>query len=125
MNHNGVISLPLKTGEALVAGTAIEIHNNAQAAEAKSNTNIDKAIGVILQDAKQADSGLPAAVQLYSAGGCALVLMVNACNVGDVIYIGTTGKHTCTKASNKAIGVALEESTGDNDVIRVALGFAV
>ncbi len=125
MNHNGVISLPLKSGETLVAGEAIEIHNNSQSAEAKSNTNVDKAIGVILQDAKQADSGLPAAVQLYSAGGCALALMVGACNVGDVIYIGTSGKHTATKGTNKAIGVALEESTGANDVVRVALGFAV
>ena len=124
MNHNGVISLPLKTSETLTAGEAVEVHNNSQSPEAKANTAIDKAIGVVLHDVAQATSEQPAAIQLYSAGGAALVKMAGACNVGDVIYISTSSKHTATKGSNKAVGVALEQSSGADAVIRIALGFA-
>lgn len=127
MNHNGVISLPLKTSEAIVMGQAVEVHNDSGVAQAKAVVTPANAIGVALQDVKETESGRPVDIQLFSAGG--IVLMKtggtiksgpHAIVVGAAVKLDATGV-TGNGGGGAAIGTALEPSSETGEFVRVVL----
>ena len=127
MNHNGVISLPLKAGAIIAMGEAVEIENVSGTAVANVVTTTANAIGVALQDVKETESGRPVDIQLFSAGG--IVLMKTGGTIksgphpivcGAAVKLDATGV-TGNGGGGTAIGTALEPSTEVDEFVRVVL----
>ena len=119
MNHNGVISLPLKSGFDQDAGVLIQVENASGVAVAAVNAaaNGAKSIGVLMHDADQSSSDLPAAIQLFSAGGSAVVKVSDkVASAGAAIYAAGAGAATTTAGSNKMIGYSLEAPNVANNI---------
>jgi len=124
MNHNGVISLPLKSSFNQDAGDLVQVDNNSGVAEAGVNATANgaKAIGVLLHDADQGSSDLPAAIQLFSAGGSAVVKVTNAVGAaGAAIYAANAAGATTTPSTNKLLGYSLEAPNKANNLVRIVL----
>ena len=87
MNHNNVISLPVKPNTALVAGDIVKLDTNGHVVKGTAATMISGNIGVILHDVSEPASGgpsLPAAVHLFSAGGIFNVNVLTAAGQADI-----------------------------------------
>lgn len=123
MNHNGVISLPVKTSEVIEMGQFVEIHTDGTAKKLATIANV---IGVALQDVKEAESGRPVDIQLLSAGGTVLV-KTGGNTAGAAITVGGAAKaiaggHAAGgTATGTIIGTALEASSAAGEFVRVVL----
>jgi hypothetical protein len=69
MNHNGVISLPLKDSETLVAGDVVKLHTDGTVTKGSDGKTTSGNLGVVLHDVSQAATGTPAAIHLFNSGG--------------------------------------------------------
>ena len=122
MNHNGVISLPVKTSEVIEMGQFVEIHTDGTAKVLATVANV---IGVALQDVTETESGRPVDIQLLSAGG--IVLVKTGGNTTHTITVGgnvkalATGIAAGNGASGTVIGTALEASSAVGEFVRVVL----
>jgi hypothetical protein len=112
MNHNGVISLP--AAGALTMGEVVKLNASGQA----ESNDANNAIGVVLHDTDPSESDRPVDVQLFSAGGIALVQAAGNIAVGAVA--GTNGGNQVTQTGTGAIGIALEAAV-NGDIIKVIL----
>lgn len=126
MNHNNVISLPVKPGATLKAGLAVKVTATTGTCELGGAGD---SIGIVLHDVSEPASGspsLPAAIQLFASGGIFNVTASAATTVGQIINLGASGKlHTSTAAAAAGTPrfVCLEVATADGDVIQ-AIHFA-
>jgi hypothetical protein len=93
MNHNGVISLPLKTAFAAPAGTPVGIGTGGDAGLVVDGT-VANSIGVLLHDVDASASELPAAVHLFNSGGIFNIICLGATAVGVGHNLGAKGLAT-------------------------------
>tara|TARA_A100001037_G_C15081677_1_gene604586 strand:+ start:66 stop:458 length:393 start_codon:yes stop_codon:yes gene_type:complete len=129
MNHNGVISLPTDGASTYTAGMVVSVNNSGQAKLGTANSNMNgvDAIGVVLHDVKATETARPVDIQLFSAGGSALIQSSGTFTKGQLVEViknnttgivaGSVGVPT---AASKTIGIALEGHTGAG-LSRVAL----
>jgi hypothetical protein len=124
MNHNGVISLPVKASEVIEMGMPVEIHTDGTAMNLATSANV---IGIALQDVKETESGRPVDIQLLSAGGIVLIRTGGTIKSGPhAISIGTAvkvmvGGAIGSTGTGTAIGTALEASSETKEFVRVVL----
>lgn len=123
MNHNGVISLPVKGSEVIEMGQFVEIHTDGTAKKLATVANV---IGVALQDVSEAQSGRPVDIQLLSAGGIVLVKTGGntggaAITVGAAVKAIAGGTAAGGTATGTTIGTALEASSTVGEFVRVVL----
>jgi len=122
MNHNGVISLPVKASEVIEMGQLVEIHTDGTARLVATPANV---IGVALQDVKETESGRPVDIQLLSAGGTVLVKTgsntTHTITVGAAVKVIAGGVVAGNAATGTAIGTALEASSVAKEFVRVVL----
>ena len=110
MNHNGVQSFPTDGSSAFVAGQVVELNVSGQAIPGAANT---KTVGVVLQDVLATASDRPVDVQLFSAGGTALVKAGGAITVGAIVACKTSVFKVASATNAEPHGIALEKaSTG-------------
>jgi hypothetical protein len=69
MNHNGVISLPVKASEVLAAGDVVTLHSDGSVKASTGGAVTNGPLGVVLHDVSQAATGTPAAIHLFNSGG--------------------------------------------------------
>ena len=105
MNHNGVQSFPTDGASAYTAGKVVEINTSGQAIPGATDT---KTVGVVLQDVLATASGRPVDVQLFSAGGTALVEAGGTVAIGDIVACQTSVFSTTSASAAEPHGVALE-----------------
>lgn len=118
MNHNGVISLPVKLSK-VEAGDIVAMHADGVNTPGGGGADV---LGVVLHDVTIADTDQPAAVQLFSAGGSALIAVSEKVSaVATAIYAKNAVKATTTSTANKLIGYSLEAPDVAGNVVRVVL----
>lgn len=117
MNHNNVISLPIKPSTTLATGTIVEMNSDGNAVKPAA---ANRAIGVVLHDAKEPDSKAPVAIQLFSSGGIVFVMSGAAHVVGAIVTVGATSGKTAAGAGT--IGVTnflvMDVATATDELIR-------
>jgi hypothetical protein len=122
MNHNGVISLPVKGSEVIEMGQLVEIHTDGTAKKLVTVANV---IGVALQDVSQAESDRPVDIQLLSAGGIVLVKTggntTHSISVGGNVKAIAGGVAAGNGATGTVFGTALEASAAVDEFVRVVL----
>ena len=69
----------------------------------------------------QATVGKPVPVRFNEAGTCKVTADGSTIAVGTVLYKGATGKVSATATSSVRVGIALEASTADGDIIEAKL----
>jgi len=104
MNHNGVISLPSDGSSTYTAGMIVSLNSSGQAA---ANGGTGDGIGVVLHDVKADETGRPLDIQLFSAGGSALVKANGSITVGQEVGYADNDSDVDSSGANK-IGYALE-----------------
>ena len=105
MNHNGVISLPVKSSTALSAGDVVKVDATTGTVSKATAATSGASIGVVLHDVDSSESKLPAAIQLYSAGGIFNINSLGSVAVG-VEHILGAGALAATKGSPAAGSLA-------------------
>jgi hypothetical protein len=86
MNHNNVISLPVHTSTALSAGDVVALNTTTGGVVKGTAGNQGGAcFGVVLHDVDSAQSGTPAAIQLFQGGG---IFNINVLTGAGVAAIG-------------------------------------
>lgn len=118
MNHNGVISLPLKSGFSAPAGTPVGIDGNGEVVDG----TVVNSIGVLLHDVDKSLSDLPAAIHLFNSGGIFNIICLGATAVGVGHNLGAKGlaaaKGTLTALTKHFIPLEVGKAGG---VIRAIL----
>lgn len=90
MNHNGVISLPLKSSFSAPAGTPVGIGTGNDAGLIVDGT-VANSIGVLLHDVDATASDLPAAVHLFNSGGIFNIICLGTAAIGVGHNLGVKG----------------------------------
>jgi hypothetical protein len=113
MNHNGVQSFPNDGATAYTAGMVVQLDPTGTSPSVKgaaiTTATSTLSIGVVLQDVLGSDSGRPVDVQLFSAGGTALVEASGTIAIGtNVACQGDGTFDTGAVALGEPCGVALE-----------------
>jgi hypothetical protein len=86
MNHNTVISLPVHTSTALVAGDVVALNTTTGGVvKGASGVASGACFGVVLHDVDSDDSGTPAAIQLFQGGG---IFNINVLTGAGIAAIG-------------------------------------
>jgi ribosomal protein L21E len=126
MNHNNVVSFPVKASETLAAGDVVKLHTDGSVAAGSGGTVAAGNIGVVLQDVDQPASGpgMPAAVQLFSAGGIFNIKALGAVAAGVPHNLGTKGLAAAkgTFASGTLVFVPIETVGSAGIVQAIYLG---
>ena len=105
------------TAAAVGAYSLVAVDSDGKCSAAGDN-NTDELVGVTIADVASAGFGT---VRFLNAGGTVEVLCGgNTIAVGDKVYTDGSGK-IGTDSSNHHIGVALEASSTDGDVIEVCV----
>ncbi len=115
-NLTYVAALPSEQGKASKAIALTGVGTVTQYLEHQGLA--DKAIGVLIHDVNDEESGNPAAIQLFNHG----ILLAEATGPiasGDIVGVSDLKNHVLTGANDKAIGWSLESLASGAGTVRV------
>lgn len=120
MNHNGVVSLPVKDSATINQGDIIQIDSTSKKASSVTGTvAINAMVGVSLADVKQAETGAPVDVHLFSSGGIFEVRASGNVTEGAVVQLAADTNGVADGTTNP-IGIALETGVA-SDLVRILI----